>query len=45
MRIYIHLAKSLKPQLTDRACEAISEEYSRLRSQDAVESGAARVSF
>ncbi|KAK9512391.1 hypothetical protein O3M35_000830 [Rhynocoris fuscipes] len=42
MRIYIHLAKSLKPQLTEKACEAISEEYSRLRSQDAVETGAAR---
>lgn len=34
MRKYIHLAKYLKPKLSEEACEAISIEYSRLRSQD-----------
>ena len=31
---YIEVAKCLKPVLTEEACEMISEEYSRLRSQD-----------
>lgn len=42
MKKYIHLAKCLKPKLTEPACEAISNEYSRLRSQEAVESHVAR---
>merc|ERR1712141_871299 len=36
---YIEVAKCLKPNLTEEACEMIGEEYSRLRSQD-FESGA-----
>merc|ERR1712111_234031 len=31
---YIEVSKCLKPVLTEEACEMISEEYSRLRSQD-----------
>lgn len=42
MRKYIHIAKCVKPVLTEEASEVISEEYSRLRSQEAVESDAAR---
>lgn len=42
MKKYIHLAKCLKPKLTEPACEAISNEYSRLRSQEAVEQNIAR---
>lgn len=44
MRKYIHIAKVLKPVLTEEASEVISEEYSRLRSQDFMESDVARVS-
>lgn len=42
MRKYIHFAKCLKPKLSEAACEVISNEYSRLRSQDLVESDLAR---
>ncbi|KAL1110515.1 hypothetical protein AAG570_008043 [Ranatra chinensis] len=42
MRMYIHIAKTLKPVLSDGASELIAEEYSRLRSQDFLETGAAR---
>lgn len=42
MRKYIHLAKCLKPKLTEQACEAISVEYSRLRSIDMEDSNTAR---
>lgn len=42
MRKYIHLAKCLKPKLTEQACEAISVEYSRLRSLDMEDSNTAR---
>lgn len=42
MRKYIHIAKCVKPVLTEEASNVISEEYSRLRSQEAVESDAAR---
>ncbi|XP_054266507.1 zygotic DNA replication licensing factor mcm3 [Macrosteles quadrilineatus] len=42
MRKYIHIAKVLKPVLTEEASDAISEEYSRLRSQDFMESDVAR---
>lgn len=44
MRKYIHIAKCLKPKLTEQACEAISIEYSRLRSQDNIDSDVARTS-
>lgn len=44
MRKYIHIAKVLKPVLTEEASEVIAEEYSRLRSQDLVEADVARVS-
>lgn len=43
MRKYIHIAKVLKPVLTEEASEVIAEEYSRLRSQDFIESDVARV--
>lgn len=42
MRKYIHLAKVLKPKLSDGAAEVISNEYSRLRSQDMSDEGTAR---
>ncbi|KAL9697761.1 hypothetical protein quinque_001202 [Culex quinquefasciatus] len=42
MRKYIHIAKCLKPKLTESACELISNEYSRLRSQDLMDSDVAR---
>ncbi|XP_075221600.1 minichromosome maintenance 3 [Lycorma delicatula] len=42
MRKYIHIAKVLKPVLTEEASEVIAEEYSRLRSQDLIESDVAR---
>lgn len=42
MRKYIQAAKCMKPKLTEEACEAIANEYSRLRSQDNVESDVAR---
>lgn len=42
MRKYIHLAKCLKPKLTEQACEVISTEYSRLRSLDMEDSNTAR---
>uniref|UniRef100_A0A182Q5V4 DNA replication licensing factor MCM3 n=1 Tax=Anopheles farauti TaxID=69004 RepID=A0A182Q5V4_9DIPT len=42
MRKYIHIAKCLKPKLTEEACEMISNEYSRLRSQDLMDSDVAR---
>lgn len=43
MRKFIYFAKFLKPVLTEEASEAIAEEYSRLRSQDLMESDVARV--
>nr|CAD7458079.1 unnamed protein product [Timema tahoe] len=42
MRKYIHIAKCLKPTLTEESSEAISEEYSRLRSQDTMDTDIAR---
>lgn len=42
MRKYLHVAKCMKPKLTEQACEAIANEYSRLRSQEALESDVAR---
>jgi hypothetical protein len=43
MKKYIHIAKCMKPTLTEEASEAIAEEYSRLRSQDTVDTDIARV--
>lgn len=43
MKKYIHIAKCMKPTLTEEASEAIAEEYSRLRSQDTVDTDVARV--
>ena len=34
MRKYIHVAKALKPSLTQPACELLAEEYAKLRSHD-----------
>lgn len=42
MKKYISVVKCIKPKLTDQACELISNEYSRLRSQDSVDSDVAR---
>ena len=42
MRKYIHVARSLKPQLTESAIEAIVEEFAKLRSQEAVQENQAR---
>lgn len=42
MRKYIHLAKCLKPRLTQDASDVIANEYSRLRSQDLDDSHMAR---
>lgn len=36
MRKYIHVAKALKPNLTQAAAELLAEEYSKLRSQDSM---------
>ena len=51
MRKYVHLAKKMKPVLTDEACALISEAYSELRTKDLKETAeagqtcTARVSF
>ncbi|XP_049784125.1 zygotic DNA replication licensing factor mcm3 [Schistocerca serialis cubense] len=42
MRKYIHIAKMMKPTLTEEASNVICEEYSKLRSQDSVENDVAR---
>lgn len=42
MKKYISVVKCIKPKLTEQACELISNEYSRLRSQDSTESDVAR---
>ncbi|XP_023318639.1 DNA replication licensing factor Mcm3 [Trichogramma pretiosum] len=42
MRKYIHIARIMKPELTEEARKTIIEEYSRLRSEDNVESDVAR---
>lgn len=44
MRKYIHVAKIIKPALTQESAAYIAEEYSRLRSQDSMSSDTARVS-
>ncbi|XP_076240514.1 minichromosome maintenance 3 isoform X2 [Calliopsis andreniformis] len=42
MRKYIHIARCMKPKLTEEASEVIATEYSKLRSEEAVESDVAR---
>ncbi|PIK34488.1 putative zygotic DNA replication licensing factor mcm3 [Apostichopus japonicus] len=42
MRKFIHLAKNLKPQLTAEAADCISDEYSKLRSQEAAANNIAK---
>lgn len=42
MKKYISVVKCIKPKLSEEACELISNEYSRLRSQESVESDVAR---
>jgi DNA replication licensing factor MCM3 len=42
MKKYISVVKCMKPKLSEQACELISNEYSRLRSQDMMDSDVAR---
>ncbi len=42
MRKYIHVARVLKPVLTREACDVISTEYAKLRSQEMAGSGRAK---
>ncbi|KAM6181251.1 DNA replication licensing factor MCM3 isoform 2-T2 [Erethizon dorsatum] len=44
MKKYIHVAKIIKPVLTQESAAYIAEEYSRLRSQDSMSSDTARTS-
>ncbi|EHB06890.1 DNA replication licensing factor MCM3 [Heterocephalus glaber] len=44
MKKYIHVAKIIKPSLTQESASYIAEEYSRLRSQDSMSSDTARTS-
>ncbi|KAK2113849.1 MCM DNA helicase complex subunit [Saguinus oedipus] len=44
MKKYIHVAKIIKPVLTQESAAYIAEEYSRLRSQDSMSSDTARSS-
>ncbi|KAM9383454.1 DNA replication licensing factor MCM3 [Phaethornis superciliosus] len=44
MRKYIHVAKMIKPVLTQESASYIAEEYSRLRSQNQMDSDIARTS-
>ncbi|XP_015590170.1 DNA replication licensing factor Mcm3 [Cephus cinctus] len=42
MRKYIHIARCMKPKLTEEASTTIADEYSKLRSEETVESDLAR---
>lgn len=42
MKKYVSVVKCMKPKLSEAACELISNEYSRLRSQDMADSDVAR---
>ena len=44
IRKYIHVAKLVKPVLTQEASDYIAEEYAKLRSHDQVNQESARVS-
>lgn len=43
MRKYIHIARCMKPKLTEEASEVIATEYSKLRSEESIDSDTARV--
>lgn len=43
IRKYIHVAKLVKPVLTQEASDYIAEEYTKLRSRDQVSNDLARV--
>lgn len=43
IRKYIHVAKQVKPVLTQEASDYIAEEYTKLRSHDQVNNDQARV--
>ncbi|KPJ14118.1 DNA replication licensing factor Mcm3 [Papilio machaon] len=45
MRKYIHIARLLRPKLTQDACDVIADEYARLRNQDMMETDVARVTY
>ena len=45
LKKYIHVARALKPVLTREACDLISTEYAKLRSQENANSDTAKVSF
>ena len=45
MRKYIHIARCMKPKLTEEASEVIASEYSKLRSEESVDSDVARVYY
>ncbi|KAG7309765.1 MCM DNA helicase complex subunit [Plutella xylostella] len=42
MRKFIHIARFIKPKLTQEASDAIADEYAKLRNQDMMESDVAR---
>lgn len=43
MKKYIHIAKAIKPQLTQEASDIIATEYTKLRDFDLEQSDVARV--
>lgn len=43
LKKYVHFVKFLKPVLSEEASEIIADEYSKLRSEDFLESDVARV--
>ncbi|VVD00127.1 unnamed protein product [Leptidea sinapis] len=43
MKKYLHIAKLIKPKLSQEACDVIADEYAKLRNQDMMESDVARV--
>lgn len=45
MRKYIHIARCMKPKLTEEASEVIASEYSKLRSEESIDSDVARVYY
>lgn len=45
MRKYVHLAKAIKPQLSQDAIDIIAEEYSKLRTYDLEQNDLCRVSI
>ncbi|XP_017886777.1 DNA replication licensing factor Mcm3 isoform X2 [Ceratina calcarata] len=42
MRKYIHIARCMKPKLTEEASKVIAAEYSKLRSEESIDSDVAR---